>query len=181
MHTIVVGVPDNVTKILAPYRKKYDPASSQIFPHISLLKPFSFSGKTTKLHQHLEEIADIQAPIKVSTIAWDVITDKRHWLCLPLVRGQDEFTSLYQDLVTGQLRPLATQNSTYQAKILFGNFNNSEDLDKAKKDLKRFEPRFSFRVTKMALLYRESTAEVWQIEKEFGFKGTIKSVPRNNQ
>ncbi len=176
MYTIVAPVPENLATALMPYRQKYDPLADLIPPNITILKPFDVSRPIEEIYQHLQEIGEHQAPIKVSLAGWDVYQQKRLYLTLPLIAGQAEFMSLHEHILTGPLSPLAKQTTDYRAHIVFGRLSNRSMVDRVKKTLK-FEPQFVFRITHIELFYRQSLDDPWQIDKRFGLKGTVTSLP----
>lgn len=178
MYTIVAPVPENLATALTPYRQKYDPLAEFIPPHITILRPFDFSRSTRELHDHLQNVGEHQAPIKVSLAGWDVYRQRRYLLCLPVIAGQSEFTSLRENILTGPLSPLVKQDSSYRPHIVFGRLASQSDVDSVKKTLKTFEPQFVFRVTHMDLLQRNTLDEPWQLEKRFGLKATVSSLSR---
>src|SRR5262245_14931797 len=101
MFIILAPVPENLAKALEPYRSKYDPMAKVIFPHITIVKPFRYSGSVEKLHEHLHEVGESHAPIKVSLAGWDAYDQVPYQVCLPLIAGQQEFVALHSHLLTG--------------------------------------------------------------------------------
>lgn len=177
MYTIVASIPENLATALTPYREKYDPLTKLIPPNITILKPFDISQPVEEIYQHLQDVGEHQAPIKVSLAGWDVYQEKRPYLTLPLIAGQAEFISLHEHVLTGPLSPLAKQGADYRPHIVFGRLSDPSMVDHVKKTLK-FEPQFVFRITYMELFHRQNLDAPWQIDKRFGLKGTVASLPR---
>ena len=176
MYTIIAPAPDNLINAVKSYRQKYDPLTAKIHFNLTLIKPFSFAdNRRTELHDHLEQVTERQAPIKVSLAGWDVYTDKYYWLGLPLISGRRACVDLREHLLTGPLQPLADQAADFRPHFVFGRLSTSEALSEAKKTLQGFEPQFVFRVTNIELLQRNTPKETWQIERRFGLKGTVRS------
>lgn len=178
MYMVVAPIPDNLIVALEPYRIQFDPTARLMPGNITVLKSFGFSGTVEELHTHLDEIGEHEAPIKVSLAGWDIYTQRQPLLCLPIIAGHKEFVALRRHLLTGPLSPLANQDSDYRPHIVFGRLSDPNDLEFARKLLKNFEPQFIFRVTHLELWQRKVLGEVWQLEKRFGLKGTVLSVPR---
>lgn len=178
MQTIVVPLPENLITAIEPYRQRFDPMAGKISPNLTLVKSFSFSGSTAALYDHLSEVGENQAPIKISLAGWDVYTHKLDWVSLPLIAGQRQVVALRQHILTGPLSPLVRPNEVYRPHIIIGRFATSEALDKARKILKGFEPQFTFRVTSLELLQRDTNNEAWRLEKRFGLEATVTSKQR---
>lgn len=181
MYTIIVRLPENLITAIEPYRQKLDPLAEKIPPNITLVKPFSYAGSPTDLYDHLEEVGENQAPIKVSLAGWDVYTQKLHWLSLPLIAGRSEFIALREHLLSGPLNPLAGKDeNAYRPHIIIGRCANQETLTKAKQLLAGFEAQFVFRATSMELLQRDSSDEAWHLEKRFGLEATVTGKQRRS-
>ena len=71
MYTVIAPIPDDLANAIRPYRQIYDAGFSLIPPHISLLKPFQLPGLSDNLYDHLSEIGETHAPIKVSLVGWE--------------------------------------------------------------------------------------------------------------
>ena len=178
MYTIVAPIPENLETALTPYRQKYDPVAEVLPAGIIILKPFDFSRSGELLYEHLQEVGEQQAPIKVSLAGWDIYQQKNFLLALPLIAGYQEFMNLRQHILTGPLSPLAKQDDAYRPEIIFGRFSTQPTVDRARQALKGFEPQFVFSVAHMDLLQRDKLDEPWTQEQRFGLKGTVSSLPR---
>ncbi len=181
MYTIVALLPQNLVTALEPHRRKYDPQAHIIPPHITVVEPFKFSGSIEPLYNHLEEIGETHAPIRVSLVGWDAYTQSDYQLHLPLVTGRLEFSALREDLMTGPLQHLADTNESYWPHITLGRFASVDDLDRAKRALKSFEAQFTFGVTSLELLYRRRSIQPWQTQQRVGLEGTVMSMPRKKE
>lgn len=178
MHMLIAPVPTALATAIAPYRQKFDPLANIIPPHITILKPFHFTGPAHELYNHIESILENYAPIKVSLAGWDIYDQSRYQLRLPVVAGRREFRQLRQDLLTGPLNhPLEVDNAPWPY-ITFGRFPQRDDLEEAKKILQGFEPQFVFRVAYLELLCRSEPTQPWQTQKTFGLKATLQSQAR---
>jgi hypothetical protein len=142
--------------------------------HITVVEPFYYSHSLEELHDHLDEVGEIHAPIKVSLVGWDLDEDTLQ-LRLPLIAGQSEFTALRQDLLTGPLSPMAQTDRDYWPQIVFGQFSDPATLEEARAALGDFKPQFVFRVTHLELLQRDEIGHHWQIQKRFGLEATLSS------
>ena len=174
MHIILAPVPENLTRAIEPYRTAYDPMAKIIFPHITIIKPFLYSGSTEELYEHLREVGEVHAPIKVSLAGWDADEQGPYQLCLPLIAGQLEFINLRDHLLTGPLQYLSASQPDYQPAITFGRFSILEELKQAKIDLKSFEANFIFRVIQLELLEWDNDPDhSWELQKRFGLEATL--------
>jgi len=181
MYTIVALLPQNLVAALEPHRRKYDPQAHIIPPHITVVESFKFSGSIEPLYNHLVKTGESHAPIRVSLVGWDAYTQSDYQLHLPLVTGRLEFSALREDLMTGPLGHLVETNEPYWPHITLGRFASLEDLDRAKRTLKGFEPQFTFGVTSLELLYRSSPIRPWQTQQHIKLEGTVMSVPRKKE
>ena len=181
MHIILAPVPENLTRAIEPYRAVYDPMAKIIFPHITIIKPFLYSGSTEELYEHLREVGEVHAPIKVSLAGWDADEQGPYQLCLPLIAGQPEFINLHDHLLTGPLQYLSDSQPDYLPAITFGRFSTVEELKQAKVDLKSFEANFIFRVLQLELLeWDNDPAHPWEVQKRFGLEATLLGVRRRS-
>jgi 2'-5' RNA ligase len=180
MYTIIALLPRNLVTALKPHRQKYDPQAKVIPPHITVFGPFEFSGPLQQLYDHLDEIGETHAPIRVSLVGWDAYTQADYRLHLPLVTGRLEFTALRKHLLTGPLSHLKP-DVAYWPHITLGRFSKRSDLEHAKKALRGFEPQFTFSVTHLELLYRHKPTHPWKTQKRFNLEATILSLPRDKK
>ncbi len=181
MYTIVALLPQNLIIALQPHRQKYDPQAHIIPPHITVLEPFEFSGSIEPLYNHLEEIGETHAPIKVSLVGWDAYTQSDYHLHLPLVTGRLEFSRLRKDLKTGPLSHIKDSDEPYWPHITLGRFASKDDLERAKRALRNFEAQFTFDVTALELLYRRKSIQPWQTQQRLKLEATVLSVPHNKE
>jgi len=178
MYTIIALLPHSLVTALEPHRQKFDPQANIIPPHITVVEPFEFSGPLQEFYDHLQEIGETHAPIRVSLVGWDAYTEAGYQLHLPLVTGRLEFAALRKNLLTGPLSHLAHPKDTYWPHITLGRFSQESDFKEAKKTLNGFEPYFTFSITHLVLLYRSKPTQPWQSQKQFNLEATILSKPR---
>ena len=181
MYTIVALLPQNLVTALEPHRRKYDPQAHIIPPHITLIKPFKFTGSIVPLYNHLQEIGETHAPIRVSLVGWDAYTQSDYQLHLPLVTGRLEFTALRDDLMTGPLEHLSKKKNSDWPHITLGRFASLEDLNRAKQALRGFEAQFTFGITSLELLYRSKSIQPWKTQQRVSLEGTVMSMPRKKE
>lgn len=174
MYLLTAPIPDDLAVALQPYRQLYDTQVDIIPPHISVVPPFVFTGEAEALFEHLNEIGQAHAPIKVSVIGWDVHPYQGGFqLRLPLIGGKSEVSSLRQHVLTGPLAYLAQPNRIIWPHIEFGQVATEADANQAKEVLRQFEPKFVFRVMHMELLVRDAEAAPWQLHKKFALEATV--------
>lgn len=183
MYTIVALLPQNLATALKPHRQKYDPQAYIIPPHITVLEPFKFSGLLEPLYQHLEEIGETHAPIRVSLVGWDAYTQTDYQLHLPLVTGRLEFTTLRKSLMSGPLAHLEKllETEKYWPHITLGRFSTLDELENAKQALRGFEAQFTFNITTLNLFYRAKPTQRWHPQQRLKLEATVLSIPRNKE
>ena len=181
MYTIVILLPENLLTSIDPYRQKYDPLANVIPSHIPLIDPFQFEQPIETLYDHLTEISDFHAPIKVFLAGWDSYEGKDYQLHLPMTAGRSELINLHYDLLAGPLNYLAVKIQDYWPRVVFGRFSDKSDYEAAKNSLNGFAPNFVVRVKQIALLQRDEMGQPWQVVKEFGLKATMAGRARRNK
>jgi hypothetical protein len=181
MYTVIAPIPGDLANAIQPYRQKYDVGFSLMPPHISLLEPFQLTGPSDKLYDHLSEIGETHAPIKVSLVGWDIHpTERTYELRLPVIAGKPEFTALRNHLLTGLLQPLASSTEDYWPHINFGQLSSEAEMQRAKKQLKFFEPQYIFRVTYLELWQTTDQSQAWQLQEKFSLEATMASRRRRS-
>ncbi|MBN1218130.1 MAG: 2'-5' RNA ligase family protein [Anaerolineae bacterium] len=182
MFTIIAPLPDNLTTALEPYRQKYDPQVHVIPPHIEVLPSFDLSiGLLQALHDHLIDVGEGHAPIRVSLAGWDVYDEADYQIRLPVIAGKQELIALHDDLTAGPLGDYVGGAQPYYPHIVVGRFSRQTELDQARHALRGFEPQFVFRVSHLILLYREKPTWPWQPQKNIGLEATVLSPPRRQK
>ena len=159
--------------VIGPYRQRFDPLVRLIPPHLEVLAPFEFPGEVEALLQHLADICEAHAPIKVTLISWDVLGNLPYLLRLPVMAGRLELMALYTHLLTGPLSHLADQGGGYEPHLVFGYLVSEKKLDEARAALKQFEPKFTFRADRLELWQQVEVGQVWQVRGQVGLKGTV--------
>lgn len=181
MYIILAPVPENLAKAIEPYRAVYDPMARIIYPHITVIKPFLYSGAIEALYEHLNEIGEVHAPIKVSLAGWDAEEQPPYQLRLPLIAGQLEFINLRDHLLTGPLQYLVASQPEYQPAVTFGRFSTPEALKQAKIELSDFEANFIFRVLHLEVLeWDNDPAHSWELQRRFGLEATLLGARRRS-
>ena len=181
MYTIIISLPENLLTTVEPYRQKYDPLAKVIPPHIPLVDPFQFVQPIEMLYDHLIEVSEFHAPIKVFLAGWDSYEGKDYQLHLPMTAGRSELIDLHYDLLAGPLNYLAPKIQDYWPRVVFGRFSDKADYEAAKKSLAEFAPKFVVRVKDMALLQRDEMGQPWQVVKQFTFKATMAGRARHKK
>ena len=176
MYRIVAPIPEDLATMVQPYRTKYDTTANLVTPHIAIIAPFQFSGSSKELIDHLTDVGETHAPIKISLVGWDIDQQPNCFqLQLPIIAGRAEFTALRNHLLSGPLNYLAALPTSYWPHIPMGEFRTESDLDQAKQQLKYFEPQYIFRVTYLKLLHQLEPSHPWQTKKKIGLNATVSS------
>ncbi|MBN1992277.1 MAG: 2'-5' RNA ligase family protein [Anaerolineae bacterium] len=183
MYTIIALLPPDLVIALEPHRQKYNPLAGVIPPHIAILDPFRFPTDALPiLYEHVTEVGETYPPIKVSLAGWDVYEREDYRIRLPIIAGQPELIGLHNDLLTGPLCCLANhEQAGYCPHIIVGRFSTQAELKKARKDLKGFEPLFTFRITHVELFHRDKPTQPWRKKKRFTLEATVLSPPRKKK
>jgi 2'-5' RNA ligase len=163
---------------IEPYRQKFDPLADAIPPHITVIAPFEFIQPPELLSDHIRDVSDTYAPIKVSLAGWDTSRQEDYQLRLPLITGRSEFVELHNELLTGPLSQAVQADTDYWPHVIFGRFSEDAELEQAKKSLIDFEPQFIFRVAGLELWQQPSAAATWILQRGFGLNATVLSRPR---
>ena len=183
MFAVIVPIPTELETAVQPFRQKYDNWVNLVPAHISILLPFEYHGKPDELHDHLQNVCDTHAPIKISLAGWDIHhNSKGYQMRLPIIAGRSELTALKSSLSSGILAPLAKQQETgHWPYIFFGQVATHRELQEAKKQLAGFEPQFIFRSNYLRLLQRSSNSDPWQVQQKIGLKATLSSPRRRSK
>ena len=176
MYMIVAPIPEDLATMVQPYRVKYDTMANYVAPHIAVVAPFQFSGSPEELVDHLKDIGETHAPIKISLVGWDIDHQPNHYqLRLPIIAGRVEFAALRNHLLSGPLSYLAESEKSYWPNIPMGEFNTEAEVQRAKEHLKRFEPQYIFRVTYLELFEQQEPSHPWRLKSKFGLHATVSS------
>lgn len=176
MYMIVAPIPEDLATMVQPYRLKYDTMANYVAPHITVVTPFQFSDSVEDLIDHLKDVGETHAPIKISLVGWDIYQQQNLFqLRLPIIAGRVEFAALRNHLFSGPLSHLTASQKSYWPNIPMGEFKTEAEVDRAKQHLKRFEPQYIFRVTYLNLLHQLEPAQPWQTKKKFGLNATVSS------
>jgi len=183
MYTVIAPIPVDLATAIHPYRQKFDPLVNVISPHISVLAPFPYAGSVEALVEHLSDIGETHAPIKVSLVGWDIYQHRQEQqLRLPVIAGRQEFAAARDHLISGPLVFLARrQNQSYWAHILFGRLKDQTEEEQARKVLKHFKPQFIFRATHLELLQKTDTMSPWELKKRISLKATVAGKGRRSR
>lgn len=181
MYTVIVSLPENLNTLIEPYRQQYDPLARVIPPHISLIDPFQFVDSEQILFDHLNEVGEIHAPIKVFLAGWDAHEGKNYQLHLPMTTGHNELMTLHYDLLGGPLNYLAGKIKEYWPRVIFGQFTQKDEFETAKQNLARFAPKFVVRVKHFELWQRNEMGQPWRMGRKFGLKATLAGRARRAQ
>lgn len=179
IYRITAPVPTELKTAIEPYRQTFDPLANALPPHITVVAPFEYSESPELLHDHIRDVSDSHAPIKVSLAGWDTSRQEEYQLRLPLITGRSEFGDLRSELLTGPLSHADQPDTDYWPHITFGRFSEEAELERAKKSLTEFEPRFIFRVATLELWQQSSAAANWNLQRGFGLNATVLSPPRS--
>jgi hypothetical protein len=178
MFTIIAPIPADLATAIQPYRQKYDPQAQIIPAHIGVSPSFTFDPPVAELVDHLKDIGEMHAPVKVSLAGWDIHQEKFHYLRLPIIGGKAEIIALHEHLLTGPLSQVQRHPVDYWPHIAFGQIMDEGQLEAVRQHLKWFEPHYIFRVTHFELWQRQNSTDPWFMQHRFGLEATVASPRR---
>jgi len=147
------------------FRKKYEPFSDLVPPHVSFIFPVPENIGLKILEQHIHRILKNWEPFDTHFCKLEKTWD--HWLFLVPDLGYNEIVSLHDDLYTGLLQPHLRNDLPFIPHIGLGSFskeiydkenpevNLNLDEMKYKKALKEFEAlnfEISFTIDSLTIL-----------------------------
>ena len=181
MYTIIAPLPENLLIAVDAYRRKYDPLAKVIPPHISLVDPFQYTQPIETLYDHLKEVGEFHAPIKVFLAGWDSYEGKDFQIHLPMTAGRSELMNLHYDLLAGPLNYLAAKIQDYWPRVVFGRFSEKSEFEAAKQSLEGFAPKFVVRMKHLELLHRDEMGQPWQVLKQYPLMATMAGRARRKK
>jgi hypothetical protein len=183
-YRVTVPIPSELGTAIEPYRQQYDTRSDQIPPHIGVVSPFNCDTTPEPIVNHLKEIGETYAPIKVSMVGWDIRPRAKGYdLRLPIIAGREQLIALRNDLLSDILQPLAPtgDQEEYWPAVHFGKVFGEQAAHQARKNLKQFEPQFMFRITYLELWHTQAISSDWELHKKIGLEATLVSRRRRNK
>ena len=153
--------------IINDIRKKYDPLSDLIMPHITLVFPFDSELTNEELNLYLKEcLIDIK-PFKVELEGFSKKEDKYgKYLFLNVVQGIDVIKNIHDNLYKDKLKQF-DEGYDYVPHITVGKLSSIELLNKAFDDVNKYNNKFSTVVREISVeMIDENEESIVIIEQE---------------
>ena len=137
--------------VINDIRKKYDPLSDLILPHITLVFPFNSELTNEELNLYLKEcLNDIQS-FKVELKGFSKQKNKYgNYLFLNVVQGMDIIKNIHDRLYKDKLKQLDI-GYAYVPHMTVGKLSSIKLLDKAFDDVSKYNDKFRTLVKKISV------------------------------
>jgi 2'-5' RNA ligase len=151
LRTIMIFPEFENIDVINDIRKKYDPLSNLVLPHITLVFPFDSELTNEELKLHLKEsLSEIQ-PFKIELEGFSKqVNSYGNSLFLNVVQGMDEIKNIHDRLYKGRLKQFDA-GYDYAPHITVGNLSSINLLNKAFNDVKNYNDKFSTVVKKISV------------------------------
>lgn len=118
--TYFIHVPLDCTgrEAIDEIRMRFDPAHSQIEPHLTLVFPFLWGDAETRLLSHVRDVAAATSPFDIELSDFSGSEDE--YLFLNVKRGNDLVISLHDRLYDGLLARSLDRSRTYVPHVTVG-------------------------------------------------------------
>lgn len=171
IRTIMIFPKFENINVINSIRKKYDPLSELVLPHITLAFPFS-SGMTNKeLNLYLKEcLSDIQS-FNIDLEGFSKQKDKfGNFLFLNVVQGMDVIKNIHDMLYKDKLKQFDA-GYEYVPHMTVGKLSSIELLDKVFDDVSKSNDKFSTVVKKISVeMIGEHEESIIIIEHELNWQ-----------
>ena len=116
----------NSLDVIQEIRRKYDPLSDKIPPHITLVFPFDSTTPLDIILSHIQSVADRIPPFTISLKG--VTGSGGEYLFLNVTKGNDYIIQLHDELYKGILSPYRNDHYPYLPHITLGRLGSFERL-----------------------------------------------------
>ena len=182
----LVIYPNIKTGEINSFRKKFDPLTNVIAPHLTLIFPVRVpvDVEEKELVLHVQKIVNswgkFNIEIKGLELAWD------NWLFLLVKKGNSKIIKLHDELYSGKMRPFWRKDIEFIPHIAIGSFTNAKEgydlrdpkklkLDDKKyevavKEAKKLDIGYDCNVDRLSLVKLNSELKDCKLVKEFSLK-----------
>ena len=126
-------------------RKKYDPLSEHVGPHITLVFPFKSELDTIKLKEHIETILFNIKPFQIILSGITPKVSFGNYLFVNIKEGNSQIIEIHKNLYTGILKDFFPQwlnGIDFLPHITVGCISNMDDFEKAVEETKNIDDVF---------------------------------------
>lgn len=143
--------------IINGIRDKYDPLSSYIAPHITIVFPFDSDIHLEDLKLHLNNA--MKGLKKFPVVLNEITGDFRDgYLFLNVKKGNDNIIELHDRLYTGILSPYLIKKMTYGPHLTVGVLSEQIDFDNAIDQLSNNHEKFAAIIDRLYVINIDNTA-----------------------
>ncbi|TMU86948.1 2'-5' RNA ligase family protein [Bacillus sp. BHET2] len=167
----------NSLDIIQEIRRKYDPLSDKIPPHITLVFPFDSITPLDKILSHIQSVADRIPPFTISLKG--VTGYGGEYLFLNVIKGNDFIIQLHDELYKGVLSPYRNYHYPYIPHITLGRLGSFEGYQFALDHYKDWEESFQTTVNEIIVEEISEDGRSTVVGKAYLNKRKDVLIPRN--
>lgn len=134
-------------ELIEEIRRKYDPLSQRVLPHITIMFPFVSDLSSEQLRSHIEKTIDGFKPFSVELQG--ITGYEGEYLFLNVKRGNDRLIELHDRLYSGVLASYLRLEHTYVPHMTVGRLNSPRAVVDAVESLQH-----------ISMLFRTTVSEV---------------------
>jgi 2'-5' RNA ligase len=141
-------------QLIEDIRKKYDPLSEKVWPHITLVFPFESCIESIILKKHVEECIKGVKPFKLVLNKITPSTSVGNYLFLNVKQGKDDIINLHKSLYTGlleQFYPDWLKGIEFIPHMTVGNLSDTAKFTEAIETMKDNKDIFETIVNKISV------------------------------
>ncbi|MBS5939032.1 2'-5' RNA ligase family protein [Clostridium sp.] len=153
--------------IINDIRKKYDPLSDLVLPHITLVFPFESELTNEELSLYMSESLKDIHPFEIELEGFSKKEDRYgNYLFLNVVQGMDVINNIHDILYKDKLKEF-NLGYDYVPHMTVGKLSSMELLNKAFDDVSKYKDRFSTLVNKIYVeMIGENEESIILLEQE---------------
>lgn len=149
--TIMIFPEFHNMEVINFYRKKYDPLSGLVKPHITLVFPFQSDISNDALDRHLSNELMYIKPFEISLHGVSKHSDEfGNYLFLNVAKGEEPIRLIHERLYSHVLKEY-NKGYPYSPHLTIGNASSSEELERAYSDASRCRETFNARINTISV------------------------------
>lgn len=126
--------------IINEIRRKYDPLSDLVMPHITLVFPFISSLDSNMVEKEVEKVTDCIRPFSITLQGIKKhISPDGYYLFLELIEGIESIQTLHDALYEDFFSPFYRKEFEYIPHLTIGKFSSKEAMNQAYQELKCYD------------------------------------------
>ena len=151
---------------------KYQPQlyeGKELPPHITLMPPADLIGKLADVEQALDQVVKNQPDFAITIRGVDYFTRRNN-----VVYFQVELLTQLEDLQKTVVKSLSSliqldsyKKSSFRPHITLAKKMDSDRLQQILKELKDYQPKFTFPFQELGLFMLDERERFWQLRKKF--------------